>query len=582
MEIAMERKLAAILAADVVGYSAHMETDEAGTFDRVRAGREELFEPEIKKHHGRIFKLMGDGLLAEFGSVVDAVECAVTLQRGMVERNASVPETKRIEVRIGINLGEVIVEGDDRYGEGVNVAARLQQLAEPGGICVSGKVSKEVEKKLAFGFEPMGEQRMKNIAEPIACFRVNVRLAPSIQPVPSLSAPPPLNKTTLAVLPFNNMSGDPEQEYFSDGITEDIITELSRFRSLFVIARNSSFQYRDKAVDVRRVASELGVQYVVEGSVRKMGTRVRITAQLIDASSGNHLWSERYDRKLEELFDVQDEVTRTIVATVVGRLEEAEIKGAVHRRTENLAAYDTLLRGIEVLRPSYVTNDNQRARELFESAVCLDPQYALAHAYLAWALLVEHGYGDAPIAIKDRALETALTAVKLDPGEGRCHRILAIAYHHRGDFDLALSHFERAVALNPNDANGIARMGLALATSGGRAEEGIGLIRQAMRLNPFHPESYWDDLAVASYAARRYEEALEANRKIVGRKQYWYFARMAACYAQLGRLDEAHAQANEALRLKPDFRLSAVKLFYKNPADAEHVLEGMRKAGLPE
>ena len=378
------------------------------------------------------------------------------------------------------------------------------------------------------------------------------------------------------------MSGDPEQEYFSDGITEDIITELSRFRSLFVIARNSSFQYRDKAVDVRRVGRELGVQYVVEGSVRKMGPRVRITAQLIDALSGNHLWSERYDRNLDELFDVQDEVTRTIVATVIGRLEDAEIRGAVRRRTESLAAYDTLLRGIDLLRPSYVTDDNRRARELFESAVSLDPHYALAHAYLALAHLVEHGYGDAPIAIKDQALETALTAVKLDPGEGRCHRFLAIAYHHRGEFDLALSHFERAVALNPNDANGIARMGLALATSGGRAEEGISLIRQAMRLNPFHPESYWDDLAIASYAARRYEEALEANRRIVGRKQYWYFARMAACYAQLGRLDEARAQSVEALRLKPDFRLSAVKLFYNNPADAQHVLDGMRKAGLPE
>ena len=313
-----------------------------------------------------------------------------------------------------------------------------------------------------------------------------------------------------------------------------------------------------------------------------MGPRVRITAQLIDASSGNHLWSERFDRNLEELFDVQDEVTRTIVATVVGRLEDAEIKGAGRQRTENFAAYDTLLRGIDLLRPSYVTEDNRRARELFESAVSLDFSYALAHAYLASALLAEHGYGDAPAAVKDRALEFALTAVKLNSGEARCHRFLAIAYHHRGEFDLALSHFERAVALNPNDANGVARMGLALATLGGRADDGIALIRQAMGLNPFHPELYWDDLAVACYAARRYEEALDANRRIVGRKQYWYSARMAACYAQLGRPDDARAQAIDVLQLKPDFRLSAVKLFYKNPADAEHVLDGMRKAGLPE
>jgi adenylate cyclase len=295
----MERKLAAILAADVVGYSALMAVDEAGTFARLRADRRELFGPEIKKHHGRIFKLMGDGLLAEFGSVVDAVECAVTLQRGMAERNASVPESKHIEVRIGINLGEVIVEGEDRYGDGVNVAARLQQLAEPGGICVSGKVSKEVEKKLAFGFEPMGEHQMKNIAEPIACYRVILQSSPPSKlewPV----APKSPNKATIAVLPFINMSGDPEQEYFSDGITEDIITDLSKISGLHVAARNTVFTYKSKPIKVQQAAQELGVRFVLEGSVRKAGSRVRVTGQLIDSKDGGHVWADRYDRELTD------------------------------------------------------------------------------------------------------------------------------------------------------------------------------------------------------------------------------------------------------------------------------------------
>src|SRR5262245_7677624 len=299
----MERKLAAILAADVVGYSALMEADEAGTFDRVRRRRKELFEPEIKKHHGRIFKLMGDGLLAEFGSVVDAVECAVTLQRGMAERNANVAESQRIEVRIGINLGEVIVEGNDRYGEGVNVAARLQQLADPGGICVSGKVSKEVEKKLAFDFEPMGEQRMKNIAEPVTCYRVNLQPPSPAQSGPSMTVPAKLpNRAAIAVLPFTNMSSDPEQEYFADGLAEDLITDLSKVPGLLVISRHSAFAYKGKSIDIRQVAKDLGVRFVVEGSVRRAPARFRINVQLIRAEDGTHLWAERFDRDLADIF----------------------------------------------------------------------------------------------------------------------------------------------------------------------------------------------------------------------------------------------------------------------------------------
>src|SRR5689334_15214582 len=374
----MERKLVAILAADVVGYSALMEADETGTFDRLRTDRRELFEPEIKKHHGRIFKLMGDGLLAEFGSVVDAVECAVTLQRGMAERNETITESSRIEIRIGINLGEVIVEGKDRYGEGVNVAARLQQLADPGGICVSGKVSKEVEKKLALGFEPMGEQCMKNIAEPIACYRVILESSQPARPELLMPTRAP-NKKAIAVLPFINMSGDPEQEYFSDGITEDIITELSKISGLHVAARNTVFTYKSKPIKVQQVAQELGVRFVLEGSVRKAGSRVRVTGQLIDSKDGGHVWADRYDRELTDIFAIQDDITHTIVDQLKVKLLPEEKEAIELAPTENVEAYTYYLRGREFFHrgsKSYY----RLARRMFAMAIELDPLYARAYA----------------------------------------------------------------------------------------------------------------------------------------------------------------------------------------------------------
>ena len=571
----MERKLATILAADVFGYSALMERDEAGTFERLRAGRKELFEPEIARHHGHIFKLMGDGLLAEFGSVVDAVECAVSLQRGLAERNASFPEAERTQVRIGINLGEVIVEGEDRYGDGVNIAARLEALATPGGICVSAKVRDETNGRLAVAFEDLGEQTLKNIAKPVHVFRI----ADGAVPVP---VDPPLSlpdKPSIAVLPFTNMSADAEHHYFSDGITEDIITELSRSRSLFVIARNSSFQYRDKAVDVRRIARELGVRYVVEGSVRKMASQIRITAQLIDAISGNHLWSERFDRGIEELFDVQDELTRTIVATVAGRLEDAEIRTAIAKRTESLPAYDSLLRGVRHLR-GYGADDNRLARELFEQAVALDPHYALAHAYLALSLIVENGYGAAPDALTQRALDIATAAVSMDPRENRCHTFLGQIHRFRDEYDMAIFHLERGVELNPNDAIGLIHLASVLGISG-RAEEGIELTRRAQRLDPYM-QFGWGTLSICFYVLGRYDEALAASRKVGRNKTAWQMAREAACLAQLGRLDEARAQAAEVLRRKPGFSVQAEMPHYKYLADADHLREGLLKAGLPE
>jgi TolB-like protein/Tfp pilus assembly protein PilF len=573
-----ERRLAAILAADVVGYSTLMERDEEGTHERLRSLLRDVFGPVAERHRGRIVKSAGDGFILEFASPVEAVRWALGVQQAIAERNVTLSGDRRLTVRMGINLGDVLSENDDIFGDGVNVAARLEALAEPGGICISAKVFDEVCNKLVLEVEDMGETTLKNIARPVRTYRIAA-------PQPSAGALDPAatakdEKPSIAVLPFANLSGDPDQQYFSDGTTEDIITELSRFRSLVVIARNSSFQYRDKAVDVRRVAQELGVRYVVEGSIRKMPDRIRITAQLIDARSGAHLWSERYDRGMHDLFDVQDEVTRTIVATLTDRVQDAEIRSVARKRTDNLSAHDSLLRGMEHLR-GYGADDNRRAIERFEAAITLDPRFGLAHAYLALGLLVEHGYGSAPEPIKARALHAGLTGVRLDPAEGRCHWCLAQVYRYSAEYDLALTHAQRAVTLNPNDASAIAGLSFALAAVG-RAEEGVELIRQAMRLNPFHPEWYQDVLAMVLYGARRYEEALEANRRIMDRSRHWHVARTAACYAQLGRLHEARAQAAEVLRRKPDFRLSTASLPYKNPADAEHVLDGMRKAGLPE
>jgi adenylate cyclase len=445
----MERKLAAILAADVVGYSALMETDEAGTFDRLTASRKELFEPEINKHRGRIFKLMGDGLLAECGSVVDAVECAVNLQRGMAERNASIDEAKRFEVRIGINLGEVIVEGDDRYGEGVNVAARLQELADPGGICVSGKVSKEVEKKLALGFEPLGGQRVKNISEPIHCYRVSFPLPSSSQYHPSLSsntATP--RRATIAVLPFTNMSGDPEQEYFSDGITEDLITDLSKISGLHVVARNTVFTYKDQPIKVQQAARELGVRFVLEGSVRKAGSRVRITGQLIDGKDGSHLWAERYDRELTDIFAIQDEITHGIVDQLKIKLLPAEKKALDTWPTESIEAYTYYLRGRQFAHTctkSYLL----LARRMFTKAVELDARYARAYAGIAECDAMLHAYHNADVSV-DEILSTSAKALALDPELAEAHASRGVALQYAEKRDEAVSEFERAMTLAPD------------------------------------------------------------------------------------------------------------------------------------
>ena len=445
----MERKLAAILAADIAGYSALMEVDEAGTFQRLRASHKELLEPEIQKHNGRIFKLMGDGLLAEFGSVVDAVECAAALQRGMAERNASVSESNPLEIRIGINLGEVIVEGEDRYGEGVNIAARLQGLADPGGICVSGKVSKEVEGKLAFAFEPMGDQWVKNITEPIACYRVNFVGGASARVEPRLqNGHAALKKTSIAVLPFSNMSGDPEQEYFSDGITEDIITDLSKISSLHVVARNTTFTYKGRAVKVQQVAQELGVTFLLEGSVRKAGARIRVTGQLVDGRDGSHVWAERYDRELTDIFAIQDEIAHAIIEQLKLKLLPGEKVAINATPTEDVEAYTYYLRGRQFLHmcsKSYML----LARRMFVKAAEIDPDYARAYAGIAICDSVLHSWQYADVSVEG-ILATSAKALELDPDLADAHASRGLALQYGGRRVQAAAEFELALALDPD------------------------------------------------------------------------------------------------------------------------------------
>ncbi|MER8533196.1 adenylate/guanylate cyclase domain-containing protein [Mesorhizobium sp. M1005] len=572
----MERKLAAILAIDVVGYSALMEADEAGTFDRLKRGRKELFEPEIATRHGRIFKLMGDGLLAEFGSVVDAVECAVTLQRGMAERNASVAEDQRFEVRIGINLGEVIVEGDDRYGEGVNVASRLQQLAEPSGICVSEKVSKEVRQKLAFAFEPMGEQRVKNIAEPIYCYRVNLQL-PRAAPVGRLASLELPDKPSIAVLPFTNMSNDPEQETFVDGLTEDLITDLSRCAGLFVIARNSTFAYKGRSVDVRLAARDLGVRYVVEGSARRAAGRVRVNAQLIEAIGGDHIWAERYDSSLEDIFAVQDEVTAKIVEALVGRLAGRPAR----KRPTSLEAYDLCVQARGV---SFQTGLGAReARMLLEKAIGLDPDYAEAHSWLALNLWLGWLFWDEPKeANQPRSLAEAQRAVALDPNDAGNRWVLGIILGHERRFAESDAEFEATFKLDPNHADAWA-MRSDLITLRGDAVKGVEFVKRALRLNPRPPGWYYWMAGQAYYALGDYQSAVEALRKP---ETYRTTSRrmLAAALAQLGRQDEAHQEAEFFMMSNPHFSIRHWAT--SQPFDDEELLqrfvEGYHKAGLPD
>ena len=581
----VERRLAAILAADVVGYSRLMEVDEAGTLARLKTVRLELIDPAIAKCKGRIIKTTGDGMLVEFQSVTEAVLCAAEFQERMARRNRDMPASRTLLYRIGINLGDVIVEGGDIFGDGVNVAARLESIAEPGGICVSAAVRDQVGDRLEVRFQDLGEQSVKNISRPIRVFRVVVD-GKSTETVAGASETPaaPTRVPSIAVLPFVNMSGDPEQEFFADGLTEDIITELSRFRDLLVISRNAVFTHKGKPVTARGIAKEFGVDYVVEGSVRKAADRVRVTVQLIDGETETHVWAERYDRKLEDIFAIQDEVTSAIVATLRGRVEAATHERVQRKRTENMAAYEYVLTG-KVLHHWSARESNAEALRMLEKAIDLDPNYAHAHAWRGCILgqAYSNAWAKDPEVVFKQVMAELDRAIALDDNDADVHRILAALNLISNEFDKATYHQDRALSLNPNSDLIVVQQGEVL-TWLGRPQEGIEWIRRAMRLNPYHPERFWSHLGRAQFTAKAYADALQSYSKITKPDQT-HHAFMAAASAQMGNATAATAHANETLARAPDFTTTAflaTTLHYKLESDREHVREGLLKAGLPE
>jgi TolB-like protein/class 3 adenylate cyclase/Flp pilus assembly protein TadD len=586
-EARVERRLAAIMAADIAGYSRLMGVDEEGTLRQLKAHRKELVDPKITEHRGHIVKTTGDGMLVEFVSVVDAVRCAVDIQRGMVERNADVPAESCIQFRVGINVGDIISDNNDIYGDGVNVAARLEALAEPGGIIVSRNVYDQVRDKLSFGFEDMGEQTVKNIARPIGVHRVSLveNTTPVVVKADAVAATigvSSVDRPSIAVLPFANMSGDPEQEYFADGISEDIITGLSKLRWFFVIARNSSFTYKGKAVDVKRVARELGVRYVLKGSVRKSGNRVRITTQLIDAATGNHIWADRYDGDLTDIFALQDEITKKVVATIEPKLLEAESIRSQNRSPEDIGAWDMVMQANSQFW-RVTKADSEAAIAMLTRAVERYPDYAPAHSMLAFMLF----WSSYLIFIEpqtEKARSVAARAAQLDDSDPWAHLALGFAAFIMCRSEEAVEEYERAIDLNPNFAAAHGYLGWALAVAG-QSDRAISHIEEAMRMSPHDPQNamFNAGLAVAHYLAGRYIEAVGFARKAL--QQHYGFIGSHRIYvaslAQAGRIDEAHAALARMKELQPEVSIAWIKKYVPYPPEQmAHYIEGVRKAGL--
>jgi adenylate cyclase len=623
----VKRKLAAILSADVKGYSRLMGEEEVSTLKTLSAYRE-VMRSLIQQFDGRIVDASGDSVLAEFASVVDAVQCAVDVQKELRTRNAELPENRRMEFRIGVNLGDVIQEENNIYGDGVNIAARVQTLAEGGGVCISGTAFDHVENKLQLGYEYLGEQTVKNIAKPVRVYRVLMEPGkpseikvkakvkgrnrkylfiaaaviviigaivawqfiwrpshPKIEMASKEKMAFPLpDKPSIAVLPFTNMSGDSKEEYFSDGITEEIITALSKAPYLFVIARNSTFTYKGKAVKVKQVSEELGVRYVLEGSVRKEGNKVRITAQLIDAISGHHLWADRYDRDLKDIFALQDEITMKIITALQVKLTQGEQAAMIGKGTKNLEAFIKCLQSLASLT-THTKEGNTLGRKLAEESIALDPKYprpyvALAQTYMLDILL---GTTESPERSMAKALELLKKAITLDDSEAAAHGVLGYLYAMMGQYDRAIAEAERSVSLNPNDASNLTRMSFALINTG-RAEEAISILKSVKRLNPTPPQAYYVQLSTAYRLTGQYKEAIETAKealKHVPNNQLAYLQLLTA-YSMAGQEQEARAAATEVLKINPNFSLEQYSktLYFKNQADKERAIEALRKAGL--
>lgn len=578
----MERKLAAVMACDMVGYSRLMEADEQGTLARLRTHRIELVDPAIEKHQGDIIKTTGDGMLVEFRSVADAVRCAADVQERMRRRNEDVPEDQRMQFRIGVNLGDIIHDQGDIFGDGVNVAVRLEKLAEVGGICVSQAVYEQVGDRLDIAFEDLGEKALKNISRPMRIWRAVVETP--TRPVPGKSTGIParaIAKPSIAVLPFGNLSGDPAQEFFVDGLTEDIITRLSRRHELFVISRTSTFMYKGQSVNLREVAQKLGAQFLVDGSVRKAGDRLRVTAQLIDTATDVHIRAERYDRKLDDVFAIQDEVTAAIVATLPGRVEAAQQDRLVRKTPASMVAYECVL-SAKVRHHRGSREENAKALQLIDRALDLDPDYAHAHAWRgcilgqAWV----HAWCEDKQATFDEIVVALDRALTLDDNDADVHRILAAIAITRDDLTRARYHQERALQLNPNYDLVVVQHG-ELLTWLGRPEEGIDWIRKAMRLNPHHPERFWSHLGKAHFAARQHVEAIDAFMHLSALDGAQH-AFAAAAYAWLGDRANAAAHLERIEALEPGFALQNVlsTLHYARPADTLHLSDGLTQAGM--
>ncbi len=578
----VERRLAAILAADIAGYSRLIGVDEGGTLQAFKEIRAKLFDPKIAEHHGRLVKTTGDGFLAEFSSVVDALRCATELQAGMAERNATIPTDKRIEFRIGINVGDVVVEDGDIFGDGVNVAARLEGLAEPGGICVSARVQEDAAGKLDISFEDLGEQQLKNIARRVRVYRARAAGTAEYVYRPSLALP---DKPSVAVLPFTNMSGDPEQEFFADGIAEDIITALSRYPSLFVISRNSCFTYKGRPVDVKRVGRELGVRYVLEGGLRKAGDRIRVTAQLVEAETGKQVWAERYDRDLADIFAVQDEITGAVTIAIAPAIADAEQQRAMRKPPGSLDAWAAYQRGLWYLG-KYSVDDNALAQRFFQQAIDIDPTFAGGCKGLAIA------QAQAAAEFQIRSLPTiqssveglARRAVALDNSDAEAHSILSNLLRLRGDHSGALAEAERALAITPNLALAHGTMGATLVFSG-RPKEGLAALETSIRLDPRDPylAARLNQMALGLYFCREYDAAIEAARGAI--RSYpdhpLIYRWLAASLGQIGRIDEAKealAKAIAVVRGSFDMYVRG-RVPWMRPEDHAHMLEGLRKAG---
>jgi TolB-like protein/tetratricopeptide (TPR) repeat protein len=585
VEQRVERKLTAILAADVAGYSRLVGVDEEGTLAQLKALRRALLDPKIDEHRGRIVKTTGDGMLVQFASVVDAVRCAVEVQRQMIERNAETADEKRIEFRMGINVGDVVIDGEDIYGDGVNVAARLEGLSEPGGICVSLGVRDQVRDKLDLTFDDAGEQQLKNIARPVRVYRLRL-IGTATKAAAALVLP---DKPSIAVLPFQNMSGDPEQEYFADGVVEEIITALSRIRWLFVIARNSSFTYKGRAVDVKQVGRELGVRYVLEGSVRKAGNRVRITGQLIDVSTGAHIWADRFEGELANIFDLQDQVTASVVGAIEPKLEQAEMERAKRKPTESLDAYDHYLRGVAGVH-QWTREGNNEALSHFKRAIEVDPNYASAFGMAARCYSQRTGFA----WVTDREQEVA-DAERLARRAGELGKEDAVALSAAGhalvivvgDIDDGAALIDRALVLNPNLAwawhsSGFARISL------GELEVAIEHVARGMRLSPQDPQMFAMEIVIAAahlFAGRPDQAFSWAAKAIQERPNFFVGTCIAAASGALaGKLAQAEKAMMRLRQLNPALRISNLKDMqpFRRPEHLTKLADGLRMAGLPE